>query len=150
MFLSPSGDSGEQPGLTRKLGFQNSQEDKGELWEGIPKSTGQLVKEVDMLGLSRSVPGSPQHQAPNSVHTAANRWLKADGGGNGVRAEPHNGSESEGGEKGELTLSVPEPEREGPGASTDVSCGWTGPPVVLLESTTSAALLWTGHLLPIF
>lgn len=51
-------------------------------------------------------------------------------GGNGVRAEPHNDSESKGGEKGEgtpsteLALLRPVPEGEGPGASADTSCGW--------------------------
>lgn len=93
-----------------------------------------------------------QHQAPNAVHTAANRWLKAGGGGNGVRAEPHNGSESKGGEKGEALPpvswlgSVPKPEWEAQGpALTSIRCGCTGPPVVLLEGTLSAALLWMAQ-----
>ena len=63
-------------------------------------------------------------------------------GRKGVRAEPHNGSESEHGEKGEGTPSgelvlFRACAREGgvPGSSDDTSCGWRGLPVVLLEGT---------------
>lgn len=97
------------------------------------------------------MPGSKQHQAPNPGHTAAERWLDVGGGGKGVRAEPHNGSESKGEEKGEGTpskeLALLGPcagEGGAPGPSPDTGRGWRGLPVVFLEGTVSE-LLCRGH-----
>lgn len=78
LLVSPSGDSIVQPGLTHSLGCQNSQEDQGGLWKGTPKSTGQLVKEVDMLRAKQvgarvyAAPGTKL--SPHSCQEMAEGW----------------------------------------------------------------------------